>query len=118
MAYFDFLPNVFVGEGVSDEEAFKYRLVKNIFRRITIRENLEKYVSSFETYELRDGETPAVVAEIALGDPMLDWVVLITNNITDFYEQWPLKEADLVKMVTEKYGNWSPRSFKIWRENT
>lgn len=45
MAYFDFLPNVYVGEGVNQDEAYKYRLVKNIFRRITAREDLDRYTT-------------------------------------------------------------------------
>ena len=46
-----------------------------------------------------------MVAEAALGDPFLDWVVLLTNNITDFYSQWPMNESDLQTMVVDKYGN-------------
>ena len=40
-----------------------------------------------------------------LGDPFLDWVVLLTNNITDFYAQWPMNESDLQEMVVKKYGD-------------
>ena len=105
MAYFNFLPNVYVGEGVKDDEPFRYRLAKNISRRIKVREDLEKYTTYFETYSIGDGETPAVIAEAVLGDPFLDWVVLLTNNITDFYAQWPLAESDLQIMVVDKYGN-------------
>ena len=32
MSYFKYFPNVYVGEGVTDDEGYKYRLVKNIFR--------------------------------------------------------------------------------------
>ena len=105
MAYFQFLPNVYIGEGVKDDEPFKYRLAKNISRRIKVREDLEKYVSLFESYSVREGETPATIASAALGNAHLDWVVLLTNNITDFYAQWPLNESDLQDMVVKKYGD-------------
>ena len=105
MAYFNFLPNVYVGEGVKNDEPFKYRLAKNISRRIIVREDLEKYTTFFESYSLSEGETPSMIAEVALGDPFLDWVVLMVNNITDFYEQWPRSEADLQDMVVKKYGD-------------
>ena len=36
MAYFSFLPNVFVGKGVSDNEAFKYRLVKKFSEELNL----------------------------------------------------------------------------------
>ena len=59
MKFFDYLPNVYVGEGINEDESFKYRLVKNIFRRVKVRPDLEKFVNSFETYIISDGETPS-----------------------------------------------------------
>ena len=42
MAYFSHLPNVYVGKGITDDdESFNYQLVKNLFRRIIIREDIE-----------------------------------------------------------------------------
>ena len=35
-AYFTYFPNVYVGEGITDDEAYRYRLVKNIFRRVKL----------------------------------------------------------------------------------
>ena len=46
MSYFKYFPNVYVGEGVTDDEGYKYRLVKNIFRRVKVRADLEKYTHS------------------------------------------------------------------------
>ena len=37
MAFFSYLQNVYVGEGIKDDEDFKYRLVKNIFRRANLQ---------------------------------------------------------------------------------
>ena len=50
MSYFSYFPNVYVGEGISDSENYKYRLVKNIFRRVKVREDLDKYFTQFEAY--------------------------------------------------------------------
>ena len=105
MAYFDFLPNVYVGEGVNTEEAYKYRLVKNIFRRIIPREDLDRYTTFFERTSIPSGSKPSDLAEKLFGDPFLDWVILMTNNITDVYEQWPKTESELQRFVRNKYGN-------------
>ena len=103
MKFFDNLPNVYVGEGIADTESFKYRLVKNVFRRVRTRPDLEKYVNSFETYEIRDGETPATLALRFMDDQYSDWVILIANQITDVYTQWPKGQEPLVNYVNEKY---------------
>ena len=103
MAYFDNLPNTYIGEGLTDDENFKYRLVKNIFRRCKIRDDLSRYTTMFETTAIPDGTSPSDVALAVLGDEHLDWVILIVNNITDVYLQWPKSEDDLQTYCNEKY---------------
>jgi len=105
MQYFSNFPNVYIGEGVKDEESFKYRLVKNIFRKAKIRPDQEKFVNSFESYPIKDGETPASIASKLYGDMFLDWVLMITNDITDFYEQWPKLDGDLYNYCLKIYDD-------------
>ena len=104
-AYFSYFPNVYIGEGITDDENFKYRLVKNIFRRVKARDELEKYTTQFEAYSIRDGETPSSLANKFYEDPFLDWVFLVINNITDVYNEWPRQEVDLVQYIKEKYDD-------------
>ena len=84
---FSYFPNVYVGEGIADDEQFKYRLAKNIFRRLKIREDIQQYVSLTELFTIPDGLRPSDVAMRFYSDPFLDWVILLSNNITDVYEQ-------------------------------
>ena len=105
MAYFDFLPNVYVGEGVNQDEAYKYRLVKNIFRRITAIEDLDSYTTFFEIAPIEPNSIPCDLADAIFVDPFLDWVILVTNNITDVYEQWPKTEDELQLFVRNKYSD-------------
>ena len=37
------------------------------------------------------------------GDPNLDWVVLLSNNIVNVQSEWPLSQADFFAYVTNKY---------------
>ena len=99
--FFSYLPNVYVGEGVADDEATKYRLVKNLFRRTKTRDDLSKYSSLFEAYSITAGQTPSTLALEVYKDSHLDWVILLVNNITDVYEDWPRNEEDLITYVNE-----------------
>ena len=72
MAFFSYLPNVYVGEGIKDDEDFKYRLVKNIFRRAKTRADLDQYVTLLESYEIGEDETPSKLAIVFFNDPFLD----------------------------------------------
>jgi len=103
MGYFTNLPNIYVGEGVSDEESLKYRLVKNIFRRVKARDDLNRYTTLFESYSIKPGETPSSLAYKAYGDPELDWCILLVNNIIDVYEEWPKSEDELLEYVNSNY---------------
>ena len=105
MSYFSKFPDVYVAEGVTTDQAYRYRLVKNIFRRIRVREDLDKFVTSFERISVPEGMTPSNMAVALFEDPFLDWVILITNNITDVYEQWPKTESELQRYVRNKYPN-------------
>lgn len=105
MSYFSYLPNVYIGEGVADDENFKYRLVKNIFRRVKTREDLDKFVSQFESYSVRPGETPSNLAHRIYGNVNFDWCILLANNIVDVYDQWPKSESELQEYVKGKYSD-------------
>ncbi len=104
MAYFHQLPNVYVGEGIKDDEGFKYRLVKNLMRRVQLRESVEKFVTQFENIAISPGQKPSDVAMGSFGDPHLDWVILLTNNITDVYNEWPKDDQTLYDYVVDKYN--------------
>ena len=103
MQYFSLLPNVFVGEGITDDEPYRYRLVKNLFRRTKLREDLDQYITLLETRIIPDGMRPEEVSLQALGSPYLDWILLMVNEVTDVYEQWPRSEERLLNYVQEKY---------------
>lgn len=103
MAFFSNLPNVYIG--VEESESLQFKLVKNIFRRVIVNEELEKFTTQFESYYIPDGKRPEELANDFYGDPELDWVILITNNITDVYNQWPLSTENLIRYSENKYEN-------------
>ena len=115
--YFSYFPNVYVGEGVADDEAFKYRLVKNIFRKIRARPDLNQYTTLFESYSIRSGETPSTLASKFFDDPKLDWAILLINDITDVYEEWPKSSEHLEDYVDELYTSDKRDAIHHWETN-
>lgn len=113
-SYFQNLPNVYIGLD-DTEEGISYRLVKNIFRRVIIQEKLDVYGTEFEAFTIRDGMRPETVASLFLGDSFLDWIILLTNNITDVYEDWPRNDYELLEYTKSKYKN--PEDVHHWETN-
>ena len=82
---------------------YDYTRVKNIFRRSVIRGDILNSYVAFEKYAIQGDERPDNVAEIFYGDSSLDWVILITNNIINIRDDWPMSNADLYNYLSEKY---------------
>ena len=82
----------------------KYKLLPNILRRVKLRSGIRSGTFLFDNYDVKDGERPEDVAYKWFGDPELHWVILMTNNITDRYYQWPLTQPQFQEYMKDKYG--------------
>ena len=106
MSYFRELPNISAvsqlpGKTRSDERI----LIKNFFKRAILRTDIDKAITAYDFRVIKEGERPDIIANKVYDDPELDWVVLITNNITNIRNQWPLSNNDLHNYMLEKYGS-------------
>ena len=106
MAYFRELPNLQVlnrtKNDISNDETL---IVKNLFKRAKIREDINSVVSAFEYYFITEDERPEQTAERVYSDPELDWVILTVNNIINLQDQWPLNLNSFNKYMVDKYGS-------------
>lgn len=106
MAYFNELPNIQYLSRFADQSSNEdYTLAKNIFRRARLREDVANAATAFQYYQIKDDERPDQIAERIYGDPELDWVVLITNNITNYPSQWTLSNDSFYEYLIDKYGS-------------
>lgn len=106
MSYFRELPDILYQSQSSDRNSSRdYVRVKNLFRRVKLRDDLQNVFTLFNKYQIKDGERPDTVAEANYGSPDYDWVVLLTAGIINVTDQWPLSDKDLYKYAENKYGN-------------
>ena len=105
MGYFRELPNVAYQSFLSDSlSSQSYLVVKNLFRRNKLRDDLQSVFTIFNKYEIVEGARPDTVAEEIYGAAELDWVVLMTAGILNVRDEWPLSNQQLYKYAEEKYG--------------
>ena len=82
MSYFRELPNLFIQSPFKERNSSnEYVLVKNIFRRMKLRDDLQNVLTLFDKYNIRDGFRPEQVAEEVYGSVEYDFVVLISSGI-------------------------------------
>ena len=105
MGYFRELPNLrypsFLPEKTS---SLDYVEVKNIFRRVKLRDDLQNSFNVFDKYEIPEGARPDIVAEELYGNAEFDWIVLTVAGILNVRNQWPLNNRDLYNYCLDKYG--------------
>ena len=106
MTYFRELPNLNYQSTSSDRSSSRdYVVVKNIFRRAKLRDDLKYIFTSLVDYYIGDGIRPDQVADNIYGDPELDWVVLTSANIINVRDEWPLDSGEMYNYALNKYGN-------------
>jgi len=100
MAYFDRFP--LMAYDIAGNK--QYKLLPDILRRVKLRSGVRSGSFLFDNYDVKDGERPEDIAFKWFGDPEYHWVILMTNNITDRYYQWPLSQPQFQEHLKDKYG--------------
>ena len=81
------------------------KLLPDILRRVKLRATIKSGGMLFDRYDVKEGEKPEDVAFKWFGDPELHWVILMTNNVTDRYYDWPMNQAQFAEYLNDKYSN-------------
>ena len=103
-SYFRQLPQLDYPSLSNDRKSvYDYQLVKNLFKRAVLRDDVFNDVTNFEKYSVEGDERPDKVAYDFYGDSGLDWIILTTNNIIHVRDEWPMSSRDFLTYLNEKY---------------
>ena len=104
MSYFDQHPDLilpsFSQNRTSSSDSY---ITKNLFKRGKIRDDFFQNAVAFEKFLVVGDDRPDNVAEQIYGDSELDWVVLISNNILNVRDEWPMSQYDFQRYMNNKY---------------
>ena len=84
---------------------YNFKIVTNLLKRVVVRSKVKANTSLYDTYDVKEGETPEILADKLYGDPELHWVILLFNDITDVYHQWPQNQNQFLACINDKYSN-------------
>ena len=104
--YFNYIPDFAYPSRLPDAKISDYIVVKNLFKRGKLREDIYQNIAFFTKYEIIGNDRPDNVAAEVYGDSDLDWVVLISNNIVNVQSEWPLLQNDFDRFMLDKYGTY------------
>ena len=78
--------------------------IKDYFHLLKLKEDVYREETMYAPYNIQNGERPEQISEKIYDDQQFYWIVLQVNDITDYYNQWPLSEFELEQYVYKKYG--------------
>jgi len=103
-SYFRQLPDLDYPSLTNDRNSvYDYQIVKNLFKRAVMRDDIFNDVTSFTKYSVVGDERPDQVANTFYNDSGLDWVILTTNNIVHVRDEWPMGSQDFLTYLNAKY---------------
>jgi hypothetical protein len=80
------------------------RLVRDITRNVRFRKELLANVSVFDYYDIKDGETPEIIAEKVYGNPEYHWIIMLANERFNYAYEFPLEETALARVIQAKFN--------------
>ena len=81
------------------------KIVTNLLRRVALRAKVKTNTAIFDTYDVKEGDSPENIAFKMYGDTEYHWIVMLMNDITDRYHDWPLTTPQFLSYLKEKYSN-------------
>ena len=101
--YFDQVPDFNYVSRLPNAKISDYITVKNLFKRGKLREDIFQETTFFEKYQIQGDDRPDNVAFDVYEDETLDWIVLLSNNITNIQTEWPLNHESFYNFLITKY---------------
>lgn len=103
MSYFTEIPVTLYPSLAVDATASQYVKLTNILTRSAFMREILSNASLFYEYQVKDGETPEIIADKLYGDVGRFWIVLLFNNLSNPYYDFPLVQSQLNDLITSKY---------------
>ena len=91
---------------VSDrDDAYNVKVATNILKRIQVTLEGKFHRSFYYPYDIKEGETPEIIAYKYYGSPKYHWLILLANDMVDPHWDWPMDRNQFEQYVAEKYGS-------------
>ena len=106
--YFRNVPDFdYVSRQSGSNNISEYIRVKNLFKRVKLREDIFSNLTYFTKYKILGDERPYQIAMNYYGDARYDWVIMLSNNMINIESEWPLDQVSFHNFMVRKYGDES-----------
>ena len=100
--YFENFPKFAYDFDVNGER--KVLIVSDITTNVRFRKEILSNVTLYDEYDIKEGETPEIIAERLYGNSQYHWIIMLVNDRYDYIKDFPLTYTALTQYITDKYG--------------
>jgi len=101
--YFKNFQKIYYDYNINGEKELK--VVTDITKNVRFRKEVLSNISAYDYYDIKDGETPEIIAEKIYGNPEYHWIIMLANDKYDYLSDFPLSTHELEKFINEKYDD-------------
>ena len=100
--YFENFPKFAYDFDINGER--KVLIVSDITTNVRFRKEILSNVTLYDEYDIKEGETPEIIAERLYGNSQYHWIIMLVNDRYDYIKDFPLTYTALTQYITDKYG--------------
>lgn len=80
------------------------RPISDITHNVRFRKEVLENIALYNTYDVKDGETPDILADRVYGSSKYHWAIMIFNNRYDYMKDWPMTTNVLDEYIADTYS--------------
>jgi len=92
-------------DAVLDKDKRTIKRVTDITANVRFRRDVLSNISIYDEYDIKEGETPEIIAEKFYGSSQYHWVIMLANDRFDYRSDFPLTYLALEDYIASKYDD-------------
>lgn len=101
MSYFRSFPKILYSFDFKNQSP---TIITNILARFKVKSEVLNNAFAYYKYQIKDGDTPEIVAYQQYGDPNLFWIICLVNELEDPIFDFPMEYRALERYIINKYN--------------
>lgn len=106
MKYFSNFPKtLFLLTPASYKTPAEYVSITDITRNVRFKKEVLDNIVLYDTYNIKEGDTPEIVSEKLYGSPYYHWVLMLLNDRYDYVNDFPMPQYVFDAYIEKKYDS-------------
>lgn len=102
--YFSQFPKIYYDLPVTSTTDTTLQILTDITINVRVRKQILENITLYDEYDMKEGETPEIIAEKYYGNPELHWTIMLVNERYDYHNDFPMSTQELYENAIAKYG--------------